>query len=255
MAAYVVTATNWATAVENKIHDDEVARRYGFGGGLVPGVTLYAYVTRPIVDTWGRAWLERGYADVRFVAPVYNGERVTATVEADRVELRNSEGTICVVGNAGLLDEHPDVPAVTDVPFPSSRPAADERTLAPGTDLSTVVHGFHAAKAEEYLSLVGDDLDLYRGPGAVAHPGWLLLDANDVLVQSVALGPWIHVGSRVRNVRSVADGQLVRTGARVTANFERKGHRLLELDVVTTADGEPASIVHHTAIWRVRLSG
>ena len=30
-------AYNHATESENKIHSDEVARRYGFRGGLVPG--------------------------------------------------------------------------------------------------------------------------------------------------------------------------------------------------------------------------
>ena len=52
-ARYEVRAHNAATASENKIHDDDVARRYGFSGGLVPGVTLYAYMTRPVVDALG----------------------------------------------------------------------------------------------------------------------------------------------------------------------------------------------------------
>ena len=41
---YRVEAFNTAKASENKIHDDEVARRFGFGGGLVPGVDVYAYM-------------------------------------------------------------------------------------------------------------------------------------------------------------------------------------------------------------------
>ena len=265
---YSLTATNWATAVENKIHDDEVARRYGFGGGLVPGVTLYAYMTRPLVDLWGREWLERGRADVRFVSPVYDGERITVTVVDGRIELRNPKGTLCAQGEAGLgeagLGEAglggadgrvgPDLPAVADAAAPSVRPPADDRALAPGTDLATVVHRFHADKAGEYLDLIGDDHDLYRRAPALAHPGWLLLDANDVLVHSVALGPWIHVASEVRHLRPVSDGQEVTTRARVTDNFERKGHRFVTLDVVTNADGIPASVIRHTAIWSVRPS-
>ncbi|GAC1518232.1 MAG: hypothetical protein NVS1B12_10550 [Acidimicrobiales bacterium] len=254
MASYSVTATNWATTVENKIHDDEVARRYGFGGGLVPGVTLYAYITRPLVDTWGHEWLEHGRADVRFVSPVYDGQRITITLDDGRIELRNPEGTLCALGEAGLAASTLDLPAVVDTPLPTVRPPADERTLAPGTDLATVVHRFHGDKALEYLDLIGDDHDLYRRPPALAHPGWLLLDANDVLVQSVALGPWIHVASAVHHLRPVTDGQEVRTMARVTDNVERKGHRFVRLDVVTTADGIPASVVDHTAIWSVRQS-
>lgn len=252
MASYTVTATNWATAVENKIHDDEVARRYGFGGGLVPGVTLYAYLTRPIVDTWGREWLERGHASVRFVSPVYDGDIVTATVEGDVVELRDSAGGLCAAGTAGLGADPVAVPPVRDTPTPVTRPGADEHSLAPGTDLATIVHRFHADKAVEYLDLIADDLALYRTAPALAHPGWLLLDANDVLVRSVALGPWIHVGSRIQNLRPVTDGQEVTTRARVTGNFERKGHRFVDLDVVIDADGLTAAVIRHTAIWHVR---
>ena len=44
-----VTAYNFATESDNKIHSDEMAARYGFKGGLVPGVGVYGYMTIPIV--------------------------------------------------------------------------------------------------------------------------------------------------------------------------------------------------------------
>ena len=58
--AYELRAHNTATDSENKIHDDEVARRFGFSGGLVPGVDVYAYLTHLPAETWGSDWLERG---------------------------------------------------------------------------------------------------------------------------------------------------------------------------------------------------
>ena len=42
---YRVEAFNTAKESDNKIHDDAVARRFGFTGGLVPGVDVYAYMT------------------------------------------------------------------------------------------------------------------------------------------------------------------------------------------------------------------
>ena len=57
--------------------DDAVARTYGFRGGLVPGVTVYAYLTRPLVEALGPPWLGRGTASVRFVRPVFEDEEVT----------------------------------------------------------------------------------------------------------------------------------------------------------------------------------
>src|SRR5256712_9733910 len=74
---YRVKARNTAESPENKIHDDAVARQYGFRGGLVPGVTVYAYLTHPLVAAFGAAWLERGTAAVRFVEPVLDGEELT----------------------------------------------------------------------------------------------------------------------------------------------------------------------------------
>ena len=45
VVTYTVEAFNTATDSTNKIHDDDVARTYGFRGGLVPGVDVYAYLT------------------------------------------------------------------------------------------------------------------------------------------------------------------------------------------------------------------
>ena len=73
---YRVQATNSARDSENKIHDDSLAARYGFRGGLVPGVTVYGYMTVPVVQAWERAWLERGQMTVKFLQPFYEGETV-----------------------------------------------------------------------------------------------------------------------------------------------------------------------------------
>ena len=54
MSAYRVQAYNTAHSSENKIHDDSVARRFGFSGALVPGVDVYAYMMHLPVERWGR---------------------------------------------------------------------------------------------------------------------------------------------------------------------------------------------------------
>src|SRR5438552_17601028 len=73
---YHVKARNTSSSSENKIHDEQIARQYGFRGALVPGVTVYAYLTHPLVEAFGAAWLERGPASVRFAKPVHDGEEV-----------------------------------------------------------------------------------------------------------------------------------------------------------------------------------
>ena len=74
MQPYRLQAYNRSHDSENKIHDDAVARRYGFTGALVPGVEVYAYMMHLPVRRWGRAFLERGLIEARFVKPVYDGE-------------------------------------------------------------------------------------------------------------------------------------------------------------------------------------
>ena len=71
---YRVQAYNTAKQSENKMHDDTVAKRFGFSGGLVPGVDVMAYMMHQPVAKWGRAFLERGLIDARFLKPVYDGE-------------------------------------------------------------------------------------------------------------------------------------------------------------------------------------
>jgi hypothetical protein len=65
-----VSAYNTSKHSENKMHDDTVAKRYGFIGGLVPGVDVMAYMMHLPVAKWGRAFLERGLIEARFVKPV-----------------------------------------------------------------------------------------------------------------------------------------------------------------------------------------
>ena len=60
MQPYRVEAYNTAKQSENKIHDDAVARQYGFSGGLVPGVEVLAYMMHAPIARWGRTFLERG---------------------------------------------------------------------------------------------------------------------------------------------------------------------------------------------------
>lgn len=260
---YEVLAHNTATASANKIHDDEVARRFGFTGGLVPGVDVYAYLTHPPAESWGRAWLERGTMRGRFHTPVYDGERVVVDVvgheEHDdgptvRLELRNERGELCAEGEAGLPTRAVDPPSAAlwpEVPQAADPPPASPLSLPVGATFGLAPHGFHADNAWEYLDDVRETLSLYATE-RVAHPAWLLRDANYVLSANVRLGPWIHVGSVVQHHRLVTDGQTVHTRALVTREWEHKGHRFVELDVAVLADGEVAHRITHTAIYAPR---
>lgn len=230
--AYEVRAFNTAAASENKIHDDAVARRFGFHGALVPGVEVYAYMAHVPVARWGRAWLEGGAAECRFLKPVYDGAvaRVTASAEDGALALSvESAGECCATGHAFMPSDLRPAPAL------GIRPLTIDRAM-----LST------------YLDEIRETDPIYRAEG-LAHPGQILRLANQALVQNVVLGPWIHVGSKVRHHAAARVGEQLTLRSRVTANVVNKGHAIVEFDAIVIADGaRTVTEIAHAAIWRPR---
>ncbi len=261
VAPWRVKAFNTATASDNKIHDDEVARTYGFTGGLVPGVDVYAYLTHIPVAQWGSAFLERGTMSARFHRPVYDGDELTveAIDTGDRSELAltllDSTGETCANATADLPVEPVSIASLDEIPaaaLPAPIPAASPERFGPRPVLGSLEFGFHAAPAAAYLRDVGETLPLYTDE-RIAHPGWLLRSANSVLVANARMGPWIHVSSAVRHHGLVHDGDEVSTRGRVVDDFERKGHKFVVLDVLILANhSRPVMRVEHTAIYEPR---
>ena len=262
MTVHELVAHNTATRSENAMHHDDVARRYGFRGGLVPGVDVYAYLTHPAAARWGLAWLERGRMQGRFLKPVYDGDTVRVLASDERgdldLEARDSGGELCATGTASLPERPAPMPdparwPIVEQPDPAARPAAGPDTLAVGTALGLAPHRFVLEQAAGYLQDVREPLPLYAEEG-VAHPGWLLRDANHVLSSNVRMGPWIHVESDAQHLGVVRDGEVVSCRALVTREWEHKGHRCVELDVLHLADDRPVARVIHTAIHTPRTS-
>jgi acyl dehydratase len=260
VAAYEVSAFNTAAASDNKIHDDAVAQRFGFRGGLVPGVEVYAYMMHLPVGRWGRQWLESGIAECRFLKPVYDGAlaRVTASEENGGLALSvDSGGERCAVGYAGVVAGQDLAPAVDAIPNAvpppfAERPPASEESLAVGRVLGIAPQTIDARALGDYLEAVRETAPIYRAEGLV-HPGQILRLANQALVQNVVLGPWIHVGSTLRHHRAARLGEELTLRARVTSNTVSKGHAIVEFEAVVVADASrTVAALTHTAIWRPR---
>jgi acyl dehydratase len=275
LRSYEVEAFNTATASSNRIHDDDVARRFGFSGGLVPGVDVYAYLCHLPAEAWGERWLAGGTMTARFRSPVYDGDRVLVTGlpegtgdgETLDLEVRDSSGAVCAIARAAVTapaadgtDGAVDVDADVDPddwpagppPDPDDRPPATAEVLR-SAELGAVAATFRADHAADYLDDVREELPQFRATdGAVAHPGWLLRFANSILVANVALGPWIHTESTVGFLGLVGDGDRVETRARVAGVRERGGHQYVDLDVVQHVAGRPIARIAHTAIFRLR---
>jgi len=254
---YRVSAYNTSKQSENKIHDDAVARRFGFSGGLVPGVDVMAYMMHLPVAKWGRAFLERGLVEARFVKPVYDGEIADVTGEESNgvlaIEVK-SRGQLCATGTASLPAAAPSISIAdfTETAAAAERRPVDTSSYEVGKWLGTLPRAWAGDAAQEYLTDVREREPIYAREG-LGHPGLLQRVMNKVLVDNAILGPWIHVGSRMQLVSAANSGDELTARAKVTGNYEKKGHRFVELDALVVANGRtPLAHCQHIAIYQPR---
>jgi acyl dehydratase len=255
---YQVSAYNTAKSSENKIHDDATAKRFGFKGGLVGGVHVYAYMSHMPVQRWGRAWLERGTGEARFGKPVYEGDiaEISAVDDAEGMSLRvDSDGVLCATGRAALPETAAAAVDLSDfrsVPARSRRAAADEQTLKIGDWLGmnplTVTQEYQT----QDIADTRETGPIYLREGIV-HSGTVLRCCNWALSHNVILPAWMHMGSTVQNLGAALVGDTLNVRARVTKNYEHKGHKWVEIDALVVAnEARPIARVTHIAIYRPR---
>ena len=121
----------------------------GFGAGLVPGMSVFAYMSRPLVDLMEKDWLERGSAEVHFLRPLYAGEEIRVGGSVSNVagdgtlsldyRASTNQGVTCGVGVAKLPPSAPPLshqsmiirPAAQNsiVSSPSSLPQSENISL------------------------------------------------------------------------------------------------------------------------------
>jgi hypothetical protein len=239
---YRVRAENIAVESENKIHDDQVAAKYGFRGGLVPGVTVYGYMTVPILEI-EPGWLERGSMTLRLIEPFYDGEEVVVRAEAGEdgsivVTAQREDGAVCARGSASIRDAALPAPArlpARPLPAMEQRSALSSENIIPGELLGTVV---------EALDLTG-----WR-----PYTERLLQYSNDILVRNFRLGPWIHTASEIENWAVAREGDRLSARGRVLERFDRKGHEFVVVDVTIVEGERLIQRVRHTAIYKPRMT-
>lgn len=262
LPAYQVRTHNASEQSENRMHSDDVARQFGFKGALVPGVTVFSHMTRPLVERFGEQWLARGTADVTFFKPAYEGDLLTIRTQPKdhgyELTCHNEDG----VELARMSSEIPAPPSTVD----------------PRSDLSPSLHGGERPVVTWELMEIGrpfpalrwaptvndnriwcddnrDDLPLYQsGPRAPIHPGFVLRQANFVLRNRFTLPAWIHTGSRIvfHDVLRLGNDYEVR--AVPEEKWERKGHQMVRLYVAIRAGAKTYAEVLHTAIFKPRAS-
>ena len=257
MEPHRVLAYNTSKFSENKIHDDTVARKYGFSGGLVPGVDVMAYMLHMPVAKWGRAFLERGLIEARFVKPVYDGEvaEVSAVEDAGGLTIEvQSRGDLCATGTASLPASAPSFSLAdyTAVSALKDRKPVNTASYEVGKWLGAIPRDWAGDAARDYLGDIRETDPIYAREG-LGHPGLLPRVMNKVLVDNAILGPWIHVGTRMQLLSAAKVGDELTARAKVVGNYEKKGHRFVELDALVVANGAtPLAHIWHIAITQPR---
>jgi hypothetical protein len=249
-------------ASNNRIQDDEYARRCGFRAGLAPGISLFAYMSRVLVESMGRDWLQRGSAEMRFVRPVYEGEEIritgaVASVAQDgtisvECQASNNQGAICGIGSGQLPPQLSlATPDLSD--YPPGRAKLHRlislESLQPGEILTPITSEFTWNVHWQYCQKsIRDHHPLYQ---RALHPGWILSQASQILAANYAVSAWIDVSSQVQNFHCLEEeGQIVTRG-RVQEKFERNGDHFIVLNLAVFSQERCLQTIRYTAIFRI----
>jgi hypothetical protein len=246
----------------NRIQDDEYAQHLGFRAGLVSGISVYAYMSRPITEFLERDWLKRGSAEIRFLRPVYEGEElrlggnIDATTDDGALILNcqaaNSQGAVCASGTAQLGSTLlSPAPCAEDYPAGRGklhRPISLE-LLQPGESLIPTSSEFTWNIHWQYCRKAIRDLHpVYE---KAMHPGWLVSRASHILAENYHLQAWVDVSCNVQHFHLQEEECLIQTRGRVLGKFEQKGDHFIELDLAVFSPDRCLATIRYTAIFRI----
>lgn len=223
LTAHEVVARNLPEHARNAIHTDVGAKAAGFPRALVAGVTTYAYLCAVPLRAWGEEWLRSGGGEVRFRAPVFDGDVVRCVPRGHRVD------AVTTSTRAMLdLDEF-QLPSIVD-----------------GDELGTVTVTLHGEFGAGYASNAGDPDPVCAGQGLVHPAVWPAL-ANTVVHAQLARGSWIHTRSRIKHHDIARQGEVATVRSQVVDRFHRSGERAV-LRVSIDVAGRPVASIEHEAI-------
>ena len=267
-----LTAHNDAADSGNPMHDEAAAKALGFKGAVVPGVTIYGYISHLLLTHFGDQWLATGYSQVRFRQPVIAGEQLELRGELSEgpqgeimsVEVRNAEGVITTTGKGGMGSDavsafHSDG-VLVDKPFPAQRSASGpkwpptEESFRNESLLRSFTANFTPEEQHQFRQEMRDEHEIYA---RYLHPAWLLRQANIIVDRNVAVGAWIHTESEVSNLGLAPLDAPIEVRAEVVDLFERKNNHFVDLDVLilsVSKTEKPILRALHRAIYQPALA-
>ena len=265
--SYSALAFNPVPESENRIHSDDVALRFGFQGGLVPGVVVSAYLMHPAVEAWGLDWLERGRAEAVVERPVYDGEAFEVVLdetseEAYSARLTGTSGDVRARSTVALPAKAPDPPVMRGdarISHGHERPQASRETFERLRDvgLGAVRARWPEAEITTYLKDPAQMPRILRPTAdGYANPAFVLGMTNWALAANVRMSPWLHLQTEHQNHAAIPPGSELVVEQRVADLFEKKGHEFVDVDLAAFhLDGRAVMSARLRAIYRLRGEG
>ena len=248
-AMHRVQATNHAEASENRIHSDEIARKLGFTGALVPGVAVYGYMTAAFAD---EAFLGSGTASVRFLKPAYHGDWLTVSQsrEGNEYTCENQHGVTLATLRTGQPNSAAHDHSVFDaLPVDPERHPISWDRIGLNRPFDPWTWEADADGNATYAAQVEDRRPLFE---EFVHPHWILSIANTALVRQFEMPTWIHVGSEISHLAAIRVGDAITVQAAPLEKWRHdKGHEFVRLLLRYRRGDTTTTEIEHTAIFKV----
>ncbi|GHG20960.1 MaoC family dehydratase [Paracoccus aerius] len=232
------------------VHDDTVAQRMGYRAALLPGAFVYTYAARLAVSAWGMDWVEAGGMAARFRRPVFDGDLLTITADAEDASGRcplsvtNQLGEQVMTGSLDApLREVPTVD-LSFHPHQDPREPMDADRMQPGQRFNTTERVLTAADIAASRTAMCETHPVFLH-NDVAHPGCLVRLTMDDVLRSFALPmPPIFTEVETRHFCAVRPGDSVSTSAMATRVFERGGKHYFISEEYLVLDGSRIAARH-----------
>ena len=260
-------AFNTAPNSENQIHGEDMAKEFGFKGGLVPGVTVSAYLLHPIIEKWGLDWLEKGWAKCKITSPLYDKENFSVhlnEISENKIlsNLKNSNQVVTANAEASLLEDIPDAPKIRNDKIAIKNfqgPRASKNVwMKLKKDGCMAFEYFWGGKDPLIYLRDQNNLPDLLNPSkkGLSNLSFLLGCSNWALASSAYMNPWIHLQTTSQNYQALSFNSSVIAEIQVNEVFEKKGHEFVDVDVNLFKQEDKSCImtINLLSIYKVRGS-
>jgi|TARA_B110000971_G_scaffold219766_1_gene261648 hypothetical protein len=253
MSTYQVTARNFNTDSENRMHSNAVAQSHGFRGALVPGVAVYGHLVQPLVEKFGEQWLGQSQTALRLLKPAYDGDElsIVLTTEPDgqyRIKCHNQEDLLLAEIIAG-----PMLTMATDIGLDGPAKATPKveihwDNVVPEEVFVEKTWSLSESENNRYCEEISDHDLVYKEH---IHPHYILSLANYCLMEEYLMPAWIHASSITNHRSALMVGDEITSKTVVKEKFERKGHQFITIHITYWRGEELTTDILHTAIFRI----